>query len=223
MNGTKKTQSFLINRRLAIIVACGTILLSGVVHGRLSGRWVERQDFGEIAQRMNELPQKCGNWELVRSQEISDSAKNILQCYGSSAGFYRNIKTDEEVGVFLLLGPRGPTAVHRPEICFNSIGTIPDGERVKVSLPNSNSSDEFWSTKFRLPAVNEPHLEAWYAFSTGGPWVAAENPRFWMIDRLFKIQVSGRPASSGESVSPIADFMENFVPAIRPTLTSSIN
>ncbi len=84
-----------------------------------------------------------------------------------------------------------------------------------------NETDQhLWKVQFRRKETGKTHLEVWYAWSDGGPWVAAKNPRVWMTDRLYKIQVAG-PAPEAKQASEVEAFLKVFLPELRSKIVST--
>jgi hypothetical protein len=208
-------------RNWTYLAAIATLLvitvLSGLVHGYLDGRWAAGPDLAAAAARLPELPEKVGPWVLVSDQELPANAARILQCYGSVVREYWNPATGDRVNVALLFGPRGPIAVHTPEICYSSAGTTLLGDRVAQSLDIDGQSEKFWSVQFAHDGDPKPSLEVWYAWSDGGPWQAADQPRFWLTDRLYKIQLAGKPSADGTQ-SSLQDFLAHFLLSVREAI-----
>lgn len=202
----------------AIVIAM--TLLSAVVHGYSDGRWARPTDLKAQGQRLAQLPERCGPWVLLKTMELEENAARVLRCYGSAVRAYRNEQTKDVVTVAVLFGPRGPIAVHTPEICYSSVGTAQLGERVRNSLDVAGQSQGLWSVRFAEQGSNgslgEPSFEVWYAWSDGGAWLAAENPRFWMATNLYKIQVAG-PVGQKDT-PPCKDFLKELLPQLVPLL-----
>jgi hypothetical protein len=193
---------------------------SGLVHGYLDGRWTAGPDVHAIGAKLPELPQQVGPWVRVGDHELHPSALKMLRCYGYLSREYWNPDTGERVSVAVLFGPRGPIAVHTPEICYSSAGTRPLGERVAETIQTDGNSDELWNVQFARGDEPTASLDVWYAWSDGGPWQAGEYPRFWLTDRLYKIQLASAPRADGSSF-PSRDFLTHFLPAVRGAIGGS--
>ncbi len=172
-----------------------------------------------LIKQLESLPKTVGRWEHVESRELDASAAQMLQCYGYLNHEYWNKATGVRMNVAVLYGPRGPIAVHTPDICYSSRGVEPVGERKAEELKISEKPDSFWTIKFRQGKDAAPHIEVWYAWSDGGLWCSSENPRFWMTDSLWKIQVAAEPSAAPDQ-SECREFLKEFVPVLRACLRS---
>ena len=191
---------------LALALVIGLLLVSTLMHGWLSGRWYVAKDLYQAGEKLEELPKQIGAWQQIESNDLDDSVVKMLQCYGSIVREYRHDDTGEQVTVALLLGPRGPIAVHTPEICYSSVGTKQVGQRISKSI----DQHQLWVSEFAQSPSPTATFEVWYGWSDGSEWVAAENPRFWMTPTLYKIQLVG-PVES-ESNRPCKNFLSELLP-----------
>lgn len=190
----------------ALALVIGLLLVATVVHGWLSGRWYVAKDLYQAGAKLDELPKQIGAWQQIESDSLDDSVTKMLQCYGSIVREYRHGDTGEQVTIALLLGPRGPIAVHTPDICYSSVGTKQVGERTSKAV----DQHRLWVSEFAQSPSPAATFEVWYGWSDGGKWVAAENPRFWMTPTLYKIQLVGTVES--ESSQPCRDFFKELLP-----------
>lgn len=206
---------------LAIILSL--TVASGLVHGYLDGRWAAGSSAEATAQMLPQLPEQVGPWVRVSDHELDRSAQKLLQCYGYLNRQYWNPATGERVTVAVLFGPRGPIAVHTPEICYSSAGTVPVGDRVAESIESGGETDQLWHLQLAQSSDPAPILDVWYGWSDGGPWQAGKYPRVWLTDRLFKIQLAGPASAAGGGELPCRDFLHHFLPAVREVLERSLN
>lgn len=199
------------SRRPVIVAVIVLTLLSGIVHGMLDGRWAGRDQKIEAGDRLRELPHVLGDWEMSGESELDEAAAQILRPYGTIVRHYRHKPTDVEVNVALLYGRRGPIAVHRPEICYSSIGTKQTRSRKAEVINTDDNSHSLWSVEFVRDNDLEK-FEVWYGWSTGGEFVAADAPRFWLTEDLYKIQLSGPVSEAG--FDPCESFVKELLPQI---------
>jgi hypothetical protein len=204
----------------ALSAASLLCIASGIAHGWLDGRWIDRVDVNSIGAQLQQLPQRFGDWSLAETQELPESARKMLQCYGDTLKVYQSAKTGNRVTVAVLFGPRGPIAVHTPEICYSGQGIQQQGNTQRVTLDADGLSHSLWKVIFQSKVDSQPALEAYYAWSVGDAWQAAEHPRVWLTDRLYKIQVAGQPALPGQ-ISESQQFLEQFLPQLQPLLVKT--
>ncbi|TWU01258.1 exosortase-associated EpsI family protein [Stieleria varia] len=216
-----RTRSRRFGKRTRGVTICvAAILLSGILHGYLDGRWVDKPNLQRIGAQLAELPSKCGDWELADEGELDERAAEMLQCHGSLVREYWNPASGQRVNVAVLFGPRGPIAVHVPEICYSSRGTEPAGPTTVLTLKTDDQLDQLWRVEFQREGSEEPHLEVCYGWSDGGRWQAAKYPRVWLTDQLYKVQVAGPPGTDGQP-SPVQDFLKSFLPALNHQISQN--
>lgn len=202
---------------LALAIALLLTLSSGLVHGYLDARWTGGEDLQAAAAKVVNLPEQVGPWVRVGDQKLPEAAESVLRCYGYLNREYWNPDSGDRVHVAVLFGPRGPIAVHTPEICYSSLGTEPIGSRIAETIASGGEEDELWHVQFARSGERDAFLDVWYGWSDGGAWYAGEYPRFWMTDRLYKIQLASS-AVGGEGSSPCRDFLEHFLPVVRNSI-----
>ncbi|MFO0180325.1 MAG: hypothetical protein ACK517_00950, partial [bacterium] len=148
---------------------------------------------------------------------LTPAVERILRCYGYVNRVYWNSKTGHRVSLAILYGPRGPMAVHTPEICYSSRGRVPIGKPEEVVPGGSLKGHSFWRLDFKHPSSKSSDMEVWYAWSDGNDWIASDYPRFWITQSLFKIQLSGPPGAPDE-VSACDDFLQHAIPELKACL-----
>lgn len=210
---------------LTIALVAGLTLASGLIQGRMSNRWGPSPDVLAVAEKLEDIPDRVGSWKLVASDEMDDGTANMLQCAGYILRTYENEQTRECVNMFIIVGPPGPTAVHTPEVCYDSQG-YPDREdpqRVTIENPHG-PDDDFWAMTLRSKGLNADQIRAYYAWSTGGPWSAAKGPRYAYAGcpYLYKIQLASQTPLpiDMETGDPCSSFLRDFLPEARRYLVA---
>lgn len=212
---TEKPTTAISGRSLSMALLLTALLLSGLIHGLLDGRWSQAANFEMRASQLDQLPEKIGNWELVEQQPLANNVQAILQCYGSTNRVYMDSKTKQQVNVAVMYGPRGPIAVHTPEVCYDSVGTRRVTRREARTIQSSDFNHQLWSLQFARNRDGS-EFEVWYGWTDGDRWHAARYPRFWMTESLYKIQLAG-PVGEG-SEQPCREFLEEFLPELEKAL-----
>ena len=199
-----------------MLVVIALLMTSAVVHGSIDGRWSAKKDLVAQGEQIRTLPETAGDWKLIASPEMEENALRILQCHGWDQRQYRNLVTGQFITVAVMFGPRGPMAVHTPEVCFDSVGTSQTRDRRVESISTSQNDHALWSVEFSSKDSPDDRFESWYAWSDGGAFQASKLPRVWMASNLYKIQLSG-PTGSGAD-QPIQDFLAEFLPQVEVVL-----
>lgn len=208
------------SRWLSWLLAAALTIVSGLAFGWLDARWADTPDLAAIGSKLENLPDQCGDWTLVEHQGLADNARELLRCYGDTVRVYVNAKSGSRLTVAVLFGPRGPIAVHTPEICYSGQGVEQQAPRQRIELTSGGVEHQLWQTNFLSKVDGQPELEVFYAWSDGGSWQAAERPRYWLTDRLYKIQLAGPPPSDGQT-SESLQFLELFLQQLQPQLVST--
>jgi hypothetical protein len=208
------TQTLLIQRLVLIV---GFAIFASLFPTWLEGKSRPGVPHQKLAQNLTGFPKKLGDWECVSEEALKPEVERTLRCYGYLNRVYWNSQTGTRVTLAILYGPRGPMAVHTPEICYSSRGRIPDGEPREQAPRGAVSGNSFWRLGFKLPRSESSDIDVWYAWSDGSEWIASSYPRYWTTDSLFKIQLAGPSAPSGE-ISACESFLQHAVPAFRTCL-----
>ena len=210
------SKDVLISRRKPMLVVIGLLMTSAVVHGSIDGRWSAKIDLKAQGAKVTTLPEIAGDWKLVARPEMDEQALRILQCHGWEQRQYRSDSTGQIITVAVMFGPRGPMAVHTPEVCFDSVGTQQTRDRRVETVSTGNADHKLWSVEFASKESPDDRFESWYAWSDGGAFHASKLPRVWMTSSLYKIQLSG-PTGNGAD-QPIQDFLGEFLPQLEIVL-----
>ncbi len=200
-----------------ILVIFTVTTMTALTQRYLEAGWHSQSEIAALSSKLRELPDSFGDWKRIERKEIPQKVERILNCYGYINDSYENSRSGAVVSVAVLLGPRGPIAVHTPEICYSSVGAQLSTTRRVASIESKNHRDDFWKAQFSKDGDQEPSIEVWHAWSDGGPWCASENPRYWMTDLLYKLQLSGDPPTEG-GASDCHSFLESFLPILRKHL-----
>ena len=204
---------------LAVLFVGALTGASGLLEGRFGNRWTKPIDLIAAGQTISEVPEHFGDWELQTAGDLDDQSVKMLQCVGSTQRVYRNRKTGQTVGMFLIVGPPGPTSVHTPEICYSSQDYDHVEDRKLLRVRESELPGEaFWEVTMHRKNLQAEVLHVAYAWNAGDGWKAAERPRFAFASQpfLYKLQVAGT-AGPGVGVvenDPCRAFLWDFLPAL---------
>ncbi len=184
---------------LAFLLVATLTAFSGAMHGHLKGRWGLANQTQVAAEQLRPLPDQFGDWELQSHVPLGETAINMLECSGWVASVYANRRTGDTVEFSVVLGPVGTIAAHTPEACVTSTHytRLETRQAVEIVQPAEFGadglarSDGYWAVDFRSTRPDRRLLRFYYAWSTGGAWMASEQPRWRLVGTpyLYKIQV----------------------------------
>ena len=181
---------------LAVVILT---LVPAIVDGQRRFRWGEDDEIVKLSGNLGKLPMQIGDWECTTEKPLDATSAELLTPIASINRVYLNRRENLSANLFILLGPTGPTAVHTPDICFNSREFKKLGARKKINAVPSNDQQDstdsnFFRTEFKSRDINESGLKSIYGWTIDGQWSAAEQPRFEFSRSryLFKIQATSR-------------------------------
>lgn len=207
-------------QRLLLIAAVALVAIA--FPNWLEGKSLPGVSRQKLGANLSLIPSQLGDWECVSEERLKPEVERTLRCYGYINRVYWNSRTGNRVSLAILYGPRGPMAVHTPEICYSSRGRIPQGIPKEVAPRGNAHGDSFWRLAFKQANAQRSDLEVWYAWSDGGSWIASARPRYWTTDSLYKIQIAGAIGPEGET-SDCEAFIQQIVPAFRHYLKIEMN
>jgi hypothetical protein len=210
---------------MSVVVVAALTLLSGVIQGTLRHRWGQPTELPAIAEKLKEIPNQFGHWKLAkvkRTEEMPEMEVDVLEAASYTVRDYHSDELREDVVVSVLLGPAGPIAAHRPEVCLAGDGHKIRGERKKVALTTAGgSSDSFWELTYQENNPDGRLRRIYYAWSNGGPWMAPDIARFTFAGDpyLYKIQISSGVTGGAEAESNVCrKFLPEFLPKLKECL-----
>ncbi len=190
---------------LAILAA------SGVIQGRLDGRWSSSPSLDAAVGRIGRLPGRVGPW-AGEDGELDQVALRRAGIAGGLLRRYRDAGTGALVSVLLVCGRPGPISVHTPEVCYAGAG-------FELAAPPSTPIPGFLAARMvrEGPAALET-LQVCWSWNASGAWEAPANPRLAFGARpfLYKLYVVGSPGPAGEDLE--AGPAVGFARALAATL-----
>ena len=208
---------------LGIVITVGLTIASGALQGMRSNRWGPSDTLQQAGAKVEAIPQNFAAWEMKKAEEMEPYSLDQLQPAGYIQRLYVNRDSGAAVNVTVMVGMSGPIAVHTPEICYGGRDHQQLGPRQATSVPCATGGEEtVWKTTFRMKGIDAQELNVYYAWSPGGHWVAAENPRFSyaMKPLLYKIQLASQVPSwrNDKATDPGLQFLSDFLPVLQKYL-----
>lgn len=210
-------------RVLALPVSLLIIVLAGVVHGGLSGRWGASQELQQAVERLNSIDQTIGEWQ-ARDFELDPQQIQIGEIASYLARSYRNA-SGEQYTVMLVCGRPGPISAHTPEWCYGGAGFHTETANVTERLEvGDNRSASFWRNLFLKERAAVPEsLEICWAWNAGDGWQAPENPRLAysperFLYKLYVVRDASADGEGGEEANDRMKFMQALILSVEAAL-----
>jgi Protein of unknown function (DUF3485) len=212
-------------RVFPLLTALAVIFGTGVIHGLWTNRWQGSPELAAAVARLDRAPNDLGPWKAQKAR-LDPTALKQARAAGSWARTFVHETTRNAVGVFLLCGPGGPMAVHRPEHCYQGAGYemigSPTPYRLKAApgeMPN-----EFWTARFRQQTATGPvELRIFWSWSNGAAWQAPANPRLSLprYPALYKLYVVRELHSPQERLAddPATELLARLIPELTRALS----
>lgn len=201
---------------IGVGTAMAMLLLGGVAHGILSNRWGVPEDIVSLGNKLGEIPKEVGPWKCSSESQLEKTTEKLLEAKGYISRVYTHEATGESVNVFVVFGPKGPIAVHTPEVCYSARAVTQTSERSPVQVESEGKEGSLWKLGFETNSIDKRKMSVYYGWTEGGPWQAAQSPRFWRTDYLYKIQTSCQ--ATGKKEDSTDEFFKFFLPELRKHL-----
>ncbi|MGL4942903.1 MAG: exosortase-associated EpsI family protein [Thermoguttaceae bacterium] len=218
---------------MASILIVLTVAVTGIC-GVYTGRWQSEKPMVLAAERLKTLPTTIGEWEMYEETTLKPNEVAMLEVEGRYlTRRYRHRQTQEDVGLMILIGPSGKMIVHTPEVCLGGVDYVCDAGRLRVAIASHSekttlsNEDSFWKVSFQRQSSRGDRVLFYYALSSGGDWVASDNPRmeFRGCQFLYKIQLDTKvpPGESPTltSTDAAARFLDDALPTIDAIIKGS--
>jgi hypothetical protein len=193
-----------------------------------SGSNVTAEQRAELLKR---VPKDFGNWR-GQDRPVEEQVKETAGAVGAVSRVYRNIRTNEVVDLWLIVGHGRPISAHTPDICYRSSGF---GARSRKNAPfkiymEDETEVPFLTNMFYREDVTGRRLIrvlwTWYNTETHAGkvvWEAPDNARWYFGNTraLYKMYFTSEmrdPMETPEQ-SPCLQFAEEFLPEVNKALT----
>jgi hypothetical protein len=226
-----------MSRYLPIVAGVVAILSLTAVQILMSDRFVDSNVTAEQrAKLLANVPPQFGEWkgeDMAVAKDVRDTAGAV----GCVSRMYTNLRTGEQVRLWLIVGHARDISAHTPDVCFPSSGFSQRSTTHSLYLFNYDGQPDptnakFWTNTFvKEDSFAGRRLErvfwAWFNPKPGEPvrWTAETNPRwqFGNTRALFKMYFTSEMRDVNETTeeSPARKFGRDFLPLIEQILSES--
>jgi hypothetical protein len=226
-----------MSRYLPIVFGVVAIVSLTVVQSLMSDRFVDSNVTAEQrAKLLANVPKEFGDWQ-GEDLEVAAEVRDTAGAVGCVSRMYSNLRTGEQVRLWLIVGHARDISAHTPDVCFPSSGfsqrsMTPSLYHFTYTGQTDPTNARFWTNTFvKEDSFAGRRLErvfwGWYNPKPGAPvvWTAESNPR-WVFGNtraLFKMYFTSEMRDVNETTeeSPAQKFGAEFLPIIERILGES--
>ncbi len=213
-----------MTRTIPFLVASLFTVLCGFAHGLRTDRWVVSRELQDAAARLAKVPAAFGDWEGL-DQKIDGRELEAAGIVGYVMRRYENRRNGAALTVLLVCGRPGRISVHTPDVCYAGAGYVAAQSPERLPLnpgPTRPTAEVMWADFVKEKASVPAQLRIFWAWSTGGPWKAPENPRLAhashrALYKIYTIRETAGPAGPVDGDPGVA-FLKEFLPVLEGTL-----
>jgi hypothetical protein len=214
---------------LGVLVIVGLTIPQIVMSDRFASSNVSATQRAEL---LKKVPKKIGDWH-GEDLKIDETVRNVAGAVGAVSREYRNIRTNEKVNLWLIVGHARQISSHTPNTCYPGAGfeqRAPDNSLYPMEFPGVPKAT-FWTNTFFKEDYTGRRLVrvfwTWYNPQSGENdsnvvWEAPENSRrqFGNTRALYKMYFSSemRDLSEMPEQSACRGFAREFMPIVNEVL-----
>lgn len=213
-----------MHRLLAVITGFLLLIVSGLIHGWMTSRWIPSETLAQASNSVPTVPMKFERWQGV---ELEVDPAPFRQARASAYWMrrYENKETGAVINTILMCGPAGPMSVHTPDVCYRGAGYQLEGKTstMAFSYDSPESPAYFWTGDFQKSNPDlASRLRLYWSWSADGSWQAPQDPRFTFGGKsaLYKLyliqQVNDENAYRLEEMTKA--FLKDFLPTLNQSL-----
>jgi hypothetical protein len=214
---------------LAVVAICALTVIEGVI----SDRWTDvNREATYAAALLDEIPNTIGDW-VGQDELVDDDTQRVAGAEGFVSRTYVNSKTDQRVGVWLIVGHARDTAEHTPDVCYPASGfNLRDAKEAFPIAIEGQPAMKLWTGMFvaeRGPAkVSQRVFWTWLRPTTESSkgWEApGGNPRWYYgsaraLYKMYFTTYAKEPTEAADQ-SPAVAFAKEFMPVVNPIIAKA--
>jgi hypothetical protein len=219
-------------RYLSIALGVLVIVVLTIPEIRISDRFKDSNVKAEqFAKLLEDIPMEVGYWH-GKDLPVEEQTRKTAGAVGYVSRGYRNIRTGEEVSLWLIVGHARDITAHTPEICYPASGFTKraDNNSLHPFIVEGQPPADFYTNTFVKEDVSGRQLVrvfwSWYRPNKEGNvvWEAPDNPRWTFGNEraLYKMYFSNVMQSPRETTeqSPCTRFARDVLPVVNAALSA---
>jgi Protein of unknown function (DUF3485) len=214
---------------LGVLVIVGLTIPQIVMSDRFASTNVSA---GQRAELLKKVPKKIGDWH-GEDKAIDATVRDIAGAVGAVSREYRNIRTNEKVDLWLIVGHARDISRHTPNVCYKGAGfeqRAPENSLYPMEFPGVPKAPFWTNTFFKEDFTGRRLLRvfwSWHNPQTGENegkvvWEAPENSKrqFGNTRALYKMYFTSemRDLSEMPEQSACLRFAREFMPIVNEAL-----
>ena len=217
---------------LGVLLIVGLTIVQVQMTDRMSGTNVTAEQRADL---LKGVPENIGDWHGT-DMPVDEAVRQTAGAVGAVSRKYRNVRTGEEVDLWLIVGHGRAIAAHTPDICYRSSGFA--ARAVENSLYPMILEDEtevpfLTNTFFREDITGRRLIRVFWTWhnteneasedsETKVEWEAPSNARWYFGNTraLYKMYFTSQmrdPMETAEQ-SPCLEFAREFLPVVDKAL-----
>lgn len=220
-------------------IAFGILLIVGltVVQFRMTDRLSDSNVTAtQRAKLLENIPMNIGDWHGT-DIPIDENVRQTAGAIGAVQRKYRNVRTNEEVDLWLIVGHGRAVARHTPDVCYRTSGfSARSVENSHYPMVREDGSEVpfFTNTFFREDASGRRLIRVFWTWHNGGSdkndevaWETPSNPTWYFgntraLFKMYFTNVMRDPMETAEKSSCL-NFAREFLPVVNSALARVSN
>lgn len=170
-----------------LVVVAVLVVAGAVVHGAAIQRWDTFEPAPALKERVHALELRFQDWQpapIPTDMPTNERSEATSRRYTSAA-------TGRSGAITLISGVPGSVSTHTPDVCYPGSGykTVRAAKRETLELPGGATAAYYVADFEKTTATRHDRVRVRWAWSTGGEWVAPDNPRWQFASQLARVPV----------------------------------
>ncbi|HTU25175.1 MAG TPA: exosortase-associated EpsI family protein [Pirellulales bacterium] len=207
-----------MKRFLPAGIALFLIVVSALVQGSWSERWIRFPELQVYADQLKNVPVDIGDWHSVPHEEPDERVREEAGAIGTlSRDFTRD--DGQAVSVFIVTGRLQDMFYHEPKRCYKAAGfEAQEGkQRHEIAIGDGETADFFSSRFTKTDAMGKQDQVVYWSWDASGKWLAPTEHK-WVFrgqHALYKLYVIFTPGPNDTAdQNPAIEFIPQLIPAL---------